>query len=81
MYEVESLDSSLQLHLLDEVVAPRSGDAPRHVLPSKDGKLLYSVSKCCKYIHQAAEQVFGLLQVTEHCWFTLILFANATTLH
>lgn len=44
MYETDTLGSDGQMHLLAEVISPRPRDGPRHVWPSKDGKLLYAVS-------------------------------------
>lgn len=45
MYEHDRLTLEGKLHLLDEVVSPRKEDGPRHVWPSRNGKLLYAVSQ------------------------------------
>lgn len=44
MYERDDLTLEGKLHLLDEVISPRKEDGPRHVWPSRIGKLLYAVS-------------------------------------
>lgn len=47
MYEPDDLTLEGTLHLLDEIKSPREHDGPRHVWPSRNGKLLYAVSITC----------------------------------
>ena len=44
MYEIDTLGTEGELHLLSENKSPREGDGPRHVWPHPNGKILYSVS-------------------------------------
>lgn len=48
MYEQDKLTLQGKLHLLDEVISPRTEDGPRHVWPSRNGKLLYAVREKCE---------------------------------
>jgi hypothetical protein len=60
MYEQDKLSAAEHLVLLDEVKSPREKDGPRHVWPSRDGKLLYSVSRVFAYSRERVADVLPL---------------------
>ncbi|KDN52414.1 3-carboxy-cis,cis-mucoante lactonizing enzyme [Tilletiaria anomala UBC 951] len=67
-YKVDKKDGTLQL--LSETRSPRQGDGPRHVVPSPDGKLIFSVTEHTSYVDvfrvpsssQAVAQNMGKLE-------------------
>jgi len=50
MYEIDTLGTEGELHLLSENKSPREGDGPRHVWPHPNGKILYSVTEHTNFI-------------------------------